>query len=72
MMQCWWLFVIISVIYFTVSLLTPRPSPEQINDFTLSKPLAFITEGKVTGITDPRILSGILVVVMIILYLIFS
>jgi SSS family solute:Na+ symporter len=72
MMQCWWLFVIISVIYYAVSLLTPKPSPEQIDDFTLSKPFAFITEGKVTGISDPRILSAILVVVMVILYTIFS
>ena len=72
MMQGWWLFVILSIIYFTVSYLTPKPRPDQIDLFTLDNPLSFITKGKITGISDPRVLSGILVVIMIILYSIFS
>jgi SSS family solute:Na+ symporter len=72
MMQGWWLFVILSVIYFAVSYMTPRPDPEQVRELTLDKPLSFITRGKITGISDPRILSLILIVIMIILYIIFS
>ncbi len=72
MMQGWWLFVILSVVYFTVSYLTPKPRPDQIDLFTLDNPLSFITKGKITGISDPRILSAILIVIMIILYSIFS
>ncbi len=72
MMQCWWLFVVIGIIYIVVSLMTPKPRPEQIHDYTLEKPLAFITKGKVTGITDPRILSLILVIIMFTLYYIFK
>jgi SSS family solute:Na+ symporter len=72
MMQCWWLFVIIGIIYIIVSLMTPPPSREQTENYTLKKPLSFLTDGKVTGITDPRILSLILVVIMIGLYIIFK
>jgi len=71
MMQSWWLFVIISIIYVVVSLLTPPPRPEQIDNYTLDKPLSFLTKGKITGIADPRILSLILVIIMAILYVIF-
>ncbi len=72
MMQGWWLFVILSVLYFAVSSVTPKPRPDQLDQLTLDNPLSFLTKGKITGISDPRILSGILVVIMIILYSIFS
>ncbi len=72
MMQSFWLFVIISIIFVLVSLVTPKPAPEKIENLTFKKPLSFLLEGKVTGISDPRILSAILVAVMICLYIIFS
>jgi len=72
MMQGWWLFVILTIIYFGVSFLTPKPRKEQIEGLTLDKPFSFITKGKITGVTDPRILSLILIVIMIILYFTFS
>ncbi len=72
MLQSWWLFVIISVIYVVTSLLTPKPPLEKIENLTLESPLAFLTKGRITGISDPRILSGILLSIMIGLYIIFS
>ena len=72
MMQSFWLFVIISIIFVFVSLITPRPAPEKVEGLTFKKPLAFLFEGKVTGISDPRILSAILLSIMVCLYIIFS
>ena len=71
MMQAFWLFVICSVIHVTVSLLTPPPPLEKTRDIAMEKPWDFITKDKISGFTDPRILSLILVVVMAILYIIF-
>ena len=72
MMQGWWLFVFLSTIYVIVSLLTPKPDPEKIKGLVFDKPIHVFTKGKITGWSDPRILSAILFVVMIILYFIFS
>ncbi len=72
MLQAFGLFVICCIVYVIVSLLTPKPAPEQIKDLTLESPGAFITKGRITGITDPRILAGLLFMVMIGLYVIFG
>jgi len=72
MLQSFFLFMIISGIFVGMSMATPHPREDQIRDLTLESPLAFITKGKVTGITDPRILSAILLSVMVILYFIFN
>jgi SSS family solute:Na+ symporter len=71
MMQAWWLFVICTVIYFTVSYLTPRPSEEVIKNYTWKNPLAVITSGKFEGIRDPRFWVLLLLVMLIILYIVF-
>jgi len=71
MMQAWWLFVICSVIYFTISCFTPSPGPEIIEKYTWESPLAVFKRGKIKGISDPRILAGILILTMIILYIVF-
>jgi len=70
MMQAWWLFVICSIIYFVISRYTPAPSSEVIKKYTWESPLA-VLYGKIKGISDPRILAGILILTMIILYIIF-
>lgn len=41
-------------------------------NFEWKTPLAVITEGKLKGLKDVRILAGILLLVMIILYFIFG
>lgn len=68
MMQAWWLFCICSVVYFVVSFLTPKPAAEQIEGLTWNNPLAVIRRGKVTGVSDPRIIAALLLLLMIILY----
>jgi SSS family solute:Na+ symporter len=72
MMQAWWLFVICTVIYFTVSYLTPKPDPEIIEKYTWDSPLAVITKEKFIGIKDPRLWTGFLIFTLIVLYSIFS
>jgi SSS family solute:Na+ symporter len=72
MMQAFWLFVACCAVFVLVSLVTPKPDPEQIKELTLESPGAFITKGKITGVSDPRILAGFLLLVMIGLYVIFG
>ncbi len=72
MMQAWWLFCICCVIYYTVSYLTPKPDPAAIAECTWESPLAVITEGKFKGLGDARLLAGLLLVTMIILYALFA
>ncbi len=71
MMQCWWLFVFCSVIFVTVSKLTPPPAAEKVEGYTLDSPLGFL-KGKVQGIGDARLISLYLLVIMLFLYYIFS
>jgi SSS family solute:Na+ symporter len=72
MVQAWWLFVICSVIYFSVSYLTPRPDAAVIEKYTWDNPLAVVAREKFMGIRDPRIWAGALVLTLICLYTIFS
>jgi SSS family solute:Na+ symporter len=71
MMQAWWLFVICTVIYFTVSYYSPPPSKETIEKYTWESPLAVITKGKFKGINHVRLWSGILILTLVVLYIIF-
>jgi SSS family solute:Na+ symporter len=71
MMKAFYLFVICTIFYFAVSRFTPRANEEILKKMTMKRPLSFITEGKLQGITDPRMLAGLLVVVMAVLYYIF-
>jgi SSS family solute:Na+ symporter len=72
MMQAWWLFCICCVIYYSVSYLTPKPDPKAIAECTWESPLAVITEGKFKGLGDARLLAGLLLLTMIILYALFA
>lgn len=71
MMQAWWLFVICTVIYFTVSYFTPKSDEKVLEQYTWKSPLAVVTSGKISGWSDPRMISLALVSVLIILYIIF-
>jgi len=55
-------------VYVVVSLITPAPSVEELDEMGWKPPLKAFTSTKITGITDPRIAAGLLFVVMIILY----
>ena len=65
-------FVGCLVAYILVSLCTAAPSPEKLKDLVWQHPLEFLTSGKIKGITDPRIMALILLVVMIVLYAVFG
>lgn len=71
MLKAFYLFVLCTIFYFAVSFFTPPANPETLEKMTLKKPLSFLTEGKITGATDPRILAFFLAMVMITLYYIF-
>ncbi|MEX2410442.1 MAG: hypothetical protein WD607_03565 [Candidatus Paceibacterota bacterium] len=72
MMQAWWLFVACSVIYVATSLLTPAPDYEKIKNYTLASPGAFLKDYKEEGNKGPLALSIILIIIMVILYGVFS
>ncbi len=71
MMQAWWLFVLCSIIYFTVSFLTEKPSGEVIINYTWEHPLSAF-KGKFIGFRDVRIYVAILIITLITLYAFFS
>ncbi|MFC1502014.1 sodium/solute symporter [bacterium] len=72
MMAGLFLLAMCVIVYVTVSLSTPKPSQSQLTNLCWDRPLQAITQGKIKGITDPRVMAGILVVIMIILYMIFK
>ena len=53
-----------------ISLATPAPAEEKIKGLVWEHPLAFLSEGKISGITDPRIMALILLLIMVVLYII--
>ena len=68
MMQAWWSFCACSVFYVIVSLLTPPPAPEKVDGLTWDHPLEVILHGWPTRISDPRIMAGLLLLVVGLLY----
>jgi SSS family solute:Na+ symporter len=71
MMQAWWLFVVCTIIYFTVSYSTPRPKAEVIEHYTWNNPLAVITRDEFKGWIDARLWAGILLITLVFLYIVF-
>jgi SSS family solute:Na+ symporter len=71
MMQGVYLFCFWTALYFVVSLLTPAPPAEQVENTTWRNPLSVVLEGKLTGITDPRLIALALFALMIVLYIVF-
>ena len=71
MMQAWWMFVICSVVFVVVSLCTPKPSAESINNLTWEKPIKVISQGNIQGLKDPRIVALGLFLLLTVLYFIF-
>jgi SSS family solute:Na+ symporter len=55
-------------VYAVTSLLTPAPTEQELEKMGWKPPLRAITSAKITGITDPRVMAGILFIVMIVLY----
>ena len=72
LLQAWILFVICSVVFVVVSLLTRPPTRECLDRYCWRSPLAVVTEGPISGITDPRVLSVLLILVMVACYSLFA
>ena len=58
-------------VYVTVSLATTPPPASQLENLCWERPWKAITEGKLRGVTDPRIMAAVLLIIMVILYAIF-
>ena len=71
MLQAFFLFVICTIIYFVVSYLTPKPPADVIENYTWENPLAVISKDKFTGVRDVRFWTGVLILTLITLYIIF-
>ncbi len=56
------------VVYVLTSLVTPAPAPESIRDVCWEHPLAFLRQGRLAGLGDPRVAAAILLGVMVVLY----
>ncbi|MHC4085822.1 MAG: sodium:solute symporter [Planctomycetota bacterium] len=62
------LLCICIAVYVIVSLVTPAPTAEELDKMGWKSPLHAIISERFTGIKDPRLMAGILFVVMIVLY----
>ncbi|MBN2133996.1 MAG: sodium/solute symporter [Sedimentisphaerales bacterium] len=62
------LLVMCIAVYTVVSLATPAPTPEELEKMGWRPPLEVLTERKISGLFDPRIVAIGLVVLMVILY----
>lgn len=71
MMQAWWVFCLCTLLFVVVSLLTPPPAPEQIEGLTWEHPFSVIFGKKLEGLSDPRVVAGLLMTTMVVLYCIF-
>jgi len=71
MMQAWWLFCFCCVLFLLVSRFTPQPSERQLQ-YTWDNPLAVISSGRIEGVKDVRVLAGVLLITMVVLYVIFA
>ncbi len=72
MLQAWWLFVICSAVFVGTSFVTPQPDPQRLDRFCWGHPLAVITDKPLDGLLDPRTLSALLLLVMVLCYWFFA
>ncbi|QDV49729.1 sodium:solute symporter [Gimesia fumaroli] len=72
MLQAWWLFVICSVVFVVISLLTPPPTADQIEMMCWKHPLKEIVFRKLSGVTDPRLIALLLAGIMSSIYITFA
>jgi len=71
MMAGLFLLLFCVIVYVTVSLATPPPPASKLENLCWERPWKAITEGKLRGVTDPRIMAAVLLIVMVVLYAIF-
>ncbi|MEN8230450.1 MAG: sodium/solute symporter [Bacteroidota bacterium] len=72
LMQAWWLFVLSTLFYMVMSYVSqPRPMAEIQNLVFTREHLKGFRSG-ITSIKDPRIWTGLLLIIMILLYIYFG
>ncbi len=72
LLQAWWLFVLCSLVFVVTSLLTPRPDAERVARYCWSNPMAALVRQPWSGVSDPRLLTVLLLAVMGLLYWTFA
>ena len=68
LMQAWWYFCILSVVYVVISLMTPPPRAAQVEGLTWDSPLAFLRQSEIKGVRDPRLLAGLILGFLMLMY----
>ncbi|WP_420401924.1 sodium:solute symporter [Flagellimonas sp.] len=71
LMRTWWMFCLCCILFVVLSWITPKPDEAQIAETTFRNPREVIS-GKVESWKDVRVLAGLLLLVIIILYAIFE
>jgi SSS family solute:Na+ symporter len=71
MMQAWWLFAICCVLFYFVSLATPKPTEDQILH-CWKNPVQVLAGDKISSFSDPRIIALILFLIMVALFITFG
>ena len=64
------LLVLCITVYVTVSLKTTAPTQDELDAMGWRSPLKVLTEAKIKGLTDPRLIAMGLITLMVILYVI--
>ncbi len=67
----WYLFILSSLVYVAVSMATPAPAPEKVEGLCWTRPLDALRGPMQGTITDPRVMTGILLLIMALLYFAF-
>jgi SSS family solute:Na+ symporter len=71
LMRSWWVFCLCCIFFIVISYLTPAPDQDQIVKLTWNGPKE-IFKDRILRWDDVRILAGVLMCFMVILYLIFG
>ncbi len=71
MIQAFLMFCVWSVVFAGISLATPAPAPEQVEQTTWPNPVSVIFYGRLRGWHDPRTLTLALLALMAVLYYVF-
>jgi SSS family solute:Na+ symporter len=72
LMQAWWLFVLCTLFYLGMSSVSVPKPREEIKDLTFGKEALHSLGARISGIRDPRLWAGILLLIMILLYIKFA
>lgn len=72
MMQACYLFVVCTILYFAVSAFTKRSSPEVLEECTWSHPWRSLLAEKFGGVSDFRLWTVVLLIVLVVLYVLLK